>query len=140
MTTTISALSPRAPSRSTLFVVPRERSDGFQASVRGHVLDLIDPDSYALAPNADDLLILSLASTLAWSARKLLRTRRLPDYVSVSAEWRTQDRPPRVEDINLTVAVSREADAVRVELATALETNLASRSLATPILSVSVTE
>jgi hypothetical protein len=140
MTTTISELSPRAPSRSTLFVIPRERNGGFQASVRGHVLDLIDPDSYALAPNADDLLILSLASTLAWSARKFLRTRGLPDYVSVAAEWRTQDRPPSVEDINLTVAVSREADAVSVELATALETNLASRSLAAPILSISAEE
>jgi hypothetical protein len=61
-----------------LFVVPNRRGDGFQASVRGHILDLIDPSSYALAPTADDLLVVSFASALAWSARSFLRTHGCP--------------------------------------------------------------
>jgi hypothetical protein len=75
-----------------LFVVPNGRSDVFYATIRGHEFELADPDSgHALAPTRDDLLVSSIASDLAWSAKRFLRTRRLPDEVSVYAEWRTHE-------------------------------------------------
>jgi hypothetical protein len=127
-------------SRNTLFVVPRGEGDGFQARVGGHVLDLIDPGSYALAPNTDDLFIVSLAAAVAWSARSFLRARDLPDYVSVSATWRTQDDPPGPADVNLAVTVSERAEAESGRLAAALESSLDARSFANPVLHVSAKE
>jgi hypothetical protein len=128
------------PSSNALFVVPRGQGDGFQARVRGHVLDLIDPSSYPSAPTAYDFFILSIASPLAWSAQTFLRSRRQPDYVSVSAEWRIHDDPPSLDNIDLTVTVSRRAEALRAELTAALENKLASLSLAKPALRISMQE
>jgi hypothetical protein len=121
-----------------LFVVPNRRGDGFQASVRGHILDLIDPSSYALAPTADDLLVVSFASALAWSARSFLRTHGLPDYVSVSAEWQSDEGQPRPANISVTVTVSNSAAAIRVDLAAALENDLAARFLAKPVVRIAL--
>jgi hypothetical protein len=124
----------------SLFITPRGEGNGFQARVRGHVLDLIDPASYALSPTTDDLFIVSLAGALAWSARSFLRAQGLPEYVSVSASWQTHDDPPALADIALTVTVSREAAAIQKELTSALETTLASRSRAQPVVRVSLEE
>ena len=124
----------------TLFVLPRGRGNGFRASVRGHVLDLIDPGSYALAPTTDDLFIVSIAAAVAWSAERFLRAHDLPDYVSVSATWRPYDDPPGPFDIELTVTVSKSADAVSQALAAALEKSLASRSLDKPVVRISLEE
>jgi uncharacterized OsmC-like protein len=121
-----------------LFITPRGRGDGFQASVRGHILDLVDPASYALAPTPDDLYIVSLAAGLAWTARRFLRAERLPDYVSVAAEWQTHSDPPTPADIALTVTVSERAEAVSDALTAALEQSLTARSLVTPIVRVSL--
>jgi hypothetical protein len=75
-----------------------------------------------------------LRQTLAWSARRFLRACGLPEDVSVSAEWRTQEHLPNLSDINLTVTVSRRAEAVSAALAAALEDSLAARSLAVPVV------
>jgi len=128
------------PPNHTLFVTPRGEGHGFQARVRGHVLDLIDPGSYALSPTADDLFIVSMAAALAWSARSFLRDQGLPDYVGVSATWQTHDDPPALADIGLTVTVSRRAVAVQESLTTVLEASLAKRSLARPVVRVSLEE
>ena len=127
-----------AAASHTLVVIPRREGNGFQASVRGHILDLIDPSSYALAPTSDDLFIVSIASALAWSARRFLRDSALPDYVSISAEWRTPEDLPSLADINLTVTVSIRAEAVRTALAAALENSLAARSHAEPVVHISL--
>ena len=118
-----------------LSVVPNGRRDGFHATMRsGQLLELADPDSgHALAPTPDDLLIGSIASDFAWSARRFLRARRLPDDVSVSAAWRTHDDPPRLADIDVTVTVSNSAEAVGATLITALENSFAARSLNAPL-------
>lgn len=125
-----------------VFVIPRRQGNGFQASVRGHVLDLIDPSSYALAPTTDDLFTVSIAAALAWAARRFLRARSLPDYVSVSAEWRTPEDPRSPADITTTVTVSSGAEAVTAALTaaltTALENSLAARSLAKPVVRISL--
>lgn len=122
----------------TLYVTRRGRGDGFEASIRGHILDLADPDSgHSLAPRPDDLFIASIASDIAWSARNFLRTLDLPDDVSVSAEWRTREGLRSLADLNLTITVSRRAQAVTAALGAALEQSLAARSLAEAVVRIS---
>lgn len=120
-----------------LFVLPRGDGNGFQATVRGHVLDLIDPGSYALAPTTDDLFIVSVAAALAWAARSFLRARGLPDYVSVSARWRTHGDPPQPGGIELTVTVSDRAVDESDDLAAEFEQSVAARFLTRPSLHIS---
>jgi hypothetical protein len=126
-------------SSHALFVIPRGRGDGFQASIRGHILDLADPTSgHTLAPTPDDLFILSIASECAWSAQRFLRAFDLPDDVSVSAKWRTPENLPGPADITLIVTVSRRAEAVSAALAVAFANSLAARSLAEPVVHISL--
>jgi len=121
-----------------LFVIQRGRGDGFQATIRGHILDLADPSSgHALAPTPDDLFIVSIASEFGWSARRFLRAYGLPDEVSVSARWRTHEDLPSLADISLTVTVSRRVEAVSAALAAAFANSLAARSLAEPVVHIS---
>jgi len=136
----VSTDSAKSGTDHSLYVTPRGEGHGFQARVRGHVLDLIEPDSYALSPTTDDLFIVSFAAALAWSARSFLRARGLPDYVSVCATWRTHDDPPAFADIDLAVTVSEHAADVREALTSALETSLAGRSLVKPVVRVSLEE
>jgi uncharacterized OsmC-like protein len=118
-----------------LFVLPHDRRDGFWSSINGHVLDLADPDAgHALAPTPDDLFVVSIASELAWTARRILRGNALPDDVSVSAKWRTTADPPALSDITLTIAVSRRAEAASEALTAAVEKGLAARSLVEPVV------
>jgi uncharacterized OsmC-like protein len=125
-------------SSRALFVSPHERRDGFWAAIRGHVLDLADPDTaHGLAPTPDDLFIASIASELAWTGRRILRGGGLPDDVSVAASWRTNADPPTLADINLTVTVSRRAKAVDATLAAAIDKSLAAWYLAEPIARIS---
>jgi uncharacterized OsmC-like protein len=121
--------------RQKLFVVTNGRRDGFHATMRsGQLLELADPDScHALAPTPDELLVGSIASDSAWSARRLLRARRLPDDVSVSAAWRTHEDPPRLADVDVTVTVSNSAEAVSAMLVAAVENSFAARSVNAPL-------
>jgi uncharacterized OsmC-like protein len=128
-----------APAAShVLFIIPTRRGDGFKASIHGHMLDLADPTDNRLAPSPDDLLIASIASDLAWSARSLLRANGLPDDVSVSARWQTAESLPRLADIGLTVTVSRDAEAVSSALAAAFASTVAARSLVEPVVHISL--
>jgi uncharacterized OsmC-like protein len=130
-------VSAPSASRNTLFVVPRGEGAGFRANVRGHVLDLIDPSSYALAPTPDDLFVVSLAAALAWSARSFLRAQNLPDYVSVAGDRRTDEDPSSLWEISLTVTVSGHARTHAEELASSLEQTLAARLASGPVIRVS---
>ena len=126
-------------SSHALLVNPHERRDGFWANIRGHTLDLADPSSgHALAPTPDDLFIVSIASEFAWSAQTLLRAYGLPDDVSVSARWQTTEGPPSLADITLTVTVSARATAVSGALAAAFANSLAARSVAEPVVHISL--
>ena len=121
-----------------LFVIPRAQRDGFQANIRGHMLDLADPASaHALAPTPDDLFIVSIASELAWSARSLLRAYGMPDYVSVSATWQKHEHLPGLADIKVTVTVSRRAEAASAALDATLASRLAARSLTDSVVTIS---
>jgi uncharacterized OsmC-like protein len=120
-----------------LFVIPDGRRDGFQASIRGHMLGLADPSSgRALAPTPDDLFVVSIASELAWSARSLLRDSGMPDSVSVSATWRRQEQPGPT-DIEMTVAVSKRAETTSAALRATLADRLAARLLAGSVVNLS---
>jgi hypothetical protein len=123
-------------SSRALFVSPHERRDGFWANIRGHVLDLADPTS-GLAPTPDDLFVVSMGSDIAWSARRFLRASGLPAGVSVSATWRTQEGLPGVSEIDLTVTVSRRAEAVSAELGAAFGKSVAARSVGKPVVHIS---
>ena len=125
----------------TLYVTRRGRGDGFEASIRGHILDLADPDSgHSLAPTPDDLFFASIASDIAWSARNFLRALDLPDDVSVSAEWRAWKGLRSLADLTLTITVSRRAQSVTAALGAALEQSLAARSLAEAVVRISLDE
>ena len=130
-----------APATSqALFIIPTRRGGGFRAGINGHMLELADPTDHRLAPSPDDLLVASIAADLAWSARSFLRAQRLPDYVSVSAKWQTRGDLPSLADINLTVTVRRPAETVSAALAAALDNSLAARSLARPVVHISLDE
>jgi putative redox protein len=136
--TTENCESDAAPTSHALFIIPTRRGDGFQASIHGHMLDLADPTDHRLAPSPDDLLIASIASDLAWSARRFLCAHGLPDDVSVSAQWQTTEGLPSLADITLTVTVSRRAKAVSEALAASFENSLAARTLAEPVVHISL--
>jgi uncharacterized OsmC-like protein len=135
---TVSDAEGTLTSERTLLVLQHGRTDGFWANIRGHVLDLADPDTgHGLAPNPDDLFVASIASELAWTARRVLRAGGLPDDVSVSATWRATSNLPTLSDISLTITVSGCAEAARETLTAAVDNSLASRSLVEPVARLS---
>jgi uncharacterized OsmC-like protein len=134
----VSDESDAGPSSRALFIIPTRWGDSLTASIRGHMLELADPADHRLAPSPDDLLIASIASDLAWSARSFLRASRLPDDVSVSATWRTIEGLPSLAEITLTVTMSRRAEVLSGALAAAFANSLAARSLAEPVVHISL--
>jgi hypothetical protein len=131
------ALGPDASSNA-LYVVPRDKGDGFQAVVRGHMLELADPRSnHGLAPTPSDLLVASFGAAAAWSARDFLRASELPDDVTVLANWRTLGDLPRPDEIELAVTVSRSLESERAALA-AVVLNAVARSPVRPGLHLSL--
>lgn len=119
------------------FVVPNRRGDGFRASVRGHMFELVDPDStLGLVPTPLDLLTTAIAADLAWFARSLLRDHGLDDYVSVAARVRLSESPTEPGGVDVTVDVSRDAASLETALAAALEGRLAAQSSLTSNLRV----
>jgi hypothetical protein len=129
---------PAVPApNQVLFVIPRERGDGFQASIRGHMLDLADPTSgHALAPTPNDLFVVAHASELAWCARRLLDAHGLSDGASVSATWRTDGDLSAVAQFDLTVTLPPGAQAVAAGLDVALDETLAAGSVARPTVHI----
>jgi uncharacterized OsmC-like protein len=120
--------------QNALFVVPGRRGDDFRASIRGHLLELADPNSgHGLAPTPDDLLILSIASDFAWAARRFLRAQGLLGDVTVSAAWRTLESPSRLADIRVTVSVPDSGETESDALMAVLEERVAARSLDEPL-------
>lgn len=127
------------PSSQSLYVVPPKPGADFRASIRGHILELADPNSqYVLAPTPDDLLVASLAAELAWSTRAFLRAHGLPEEVSVAANWRMYDELPGPNEIALTVTMSEHAEPSSAELARLFEGGLGSRLLIHPRVHISL--
>ena len=88
---------------------------------------LADPADDPFAPTADELLILSIASELAWSARRFLRAQGQAADVNLTVTWQTVEDPPRLADISVTVTAPPIADTLRAALQSALEERAAAR-------------
>jgi hypothetical protein len=124
---------PVPPEDHALFFVPARRGDEFLASIRGRVIVLADPADDPFAPTADELLILSIASELAWSARRFLRAQGQAADLSLTVTWQTVENPPRLAHISVTVTAPPIADALRAALQSALEETAAARSPGDPL-------
>jgi hypothetical protein len=123
---------PALASREALFVT-RGQGGGLRASIRGHEIELAEPNPvHRLAPTPDDLFIASIASDLAWSACHFLRAHGLADKVSVSAEWHRMESPPRLADVSVTVTVPETSEALSKALEATLAERIAARSLDEP--------
>jgi hypothetical protein len=121
-----------------IFVGPNKRGDGFRASILGHMFELADPDvSRGLVPTPTDLLTVAIAADVAWFARRFLRARGVPDYVGVSARPGTREPQAGPGDVEVTVDVSKDAEAVCTALAAALERRLVALSSLSARLHVS---
>jgi putative redox protein len=89
--------------------VDHEEGDRFRIGVRQHVLEVDQPkgDGGAdAAPTPTELFVASLASCVAFYARRYLSRHDLPtDGLAVTATFTMADRPARVGEINLALTV-----------------------------------
>ena len=99
------------------------------ASIRGRMIELEDPTDDPSGPTSDEILILSIASDLAWYAHRFFRGRGLAADVNITALWQTVDDPPRLADVSFTIDVSGVAETTCEALRSALEERAAARSL-----------
>ena len=128
---------PVSGSNHELFVIPRDRGNGFQASIRGHMLDLADPASgHVMAPTPNDLFVVAHASELAWCARRLLDVHGLSDGASVSAMWRTDGDLSAVAQFDLTLTLPSRAEELAGRVGLALNKSLAAGSVARPAVHI----
>ena len=121
-----------APEDHTLFILPARRGDGLLASIRGRVIVLADPADDPFAPTADELLILSIASELAWSARRFLSAQGQASDVSLTVTWQTVAEPPRLANVSLTLTAPPIVETLRSALQSVLEERAAARSPGNP--------
>jgi hypothetical protein len=130
---TTNSAADAGPTSHSLFIVPTRRGDGFTANIRGRILELEDPTDHC-APTPDDLVVLAVASDLAWFARRFLRSHGLAaGDVNVTAAWHTVTDPPTLADVNVTVTVPAMEEALNAALLAALEERAAPRSLNDPL-------
>lgn len=89
--------------------VEHKEADVFGIEVRGHVLHVdqpIDGGGGDLAPTPTELFVASLASCVAFYARRYLARHDLPTAgLSVTATYAMADRPSRVGEVQIAVAV-----------------------------------
>jgi putative redox protein len=89
--------------------VEHEEGDRFRIGVRQHVLEVDQPKGDGgtdTAPTPTELFVASLASCVAFYARRYLSRHDLPtDGLAVTATFTMADRPARVGEINLAVTV-----------------------------------
>ena len=89
--------------------VTHEKADRFSIDVRGHVLYVDQPTADGgddTAPTPTELFVASLASCVAFYARRYLRRHGLPEEgLSVSAEAEMGSKPARVASMRVTVTL-----------------------------------
>lgn len=89
--------------------VDHEEGDRFRIGVRQHVLEVDQPEGDGgtdAAPTPTELFVASLASCVAFYARRYLSRHDLPTVgLAVTATFTMADRPARVGEINLAVTV-----------------------------------
>jgi putative redox protein len=97
--------------------VDHEDGDRFRIGVRQHVLEVDQPKGDGgtdAAPTPTELFVASLASCVAFYARRYLSRHDLPIAgLAVTATFTMADRPARVGEINLAVTVPEGMPAER---------------------------
>jgi putative redox protein len=89
--------------------VDHKEGDVFDINVRHHVLHVDQPTGAGgsdSAPTPTELFVVSLATCVAFYARRYLTRHRLPTAgLSVVATFEMSDRPARVSQINMSIDV-----------------------------------
>ena len=89
--------------------VDHDAGDRFRIAVRQHTLSVDQPEADGgedTAPTPPELFVASLASCVAFYARRFLSRHGLPVAgLSVTAEFRVASHPARVGEVNLQVQV-----------------------------------
>jgi putative redox protein len=97
--------------------VEHEEGDRFRIGVRQHVLEVDQPEGDGgtdTAPTPTELFVASLASCVAFYARRYLSRHDLPTVgLVVTATFTMADRPARVGGINLAVTLPAGVPAER---------------------------
>lgn len=87
--------------------VTHVEGDRFAIGIRGHVVHVDQPEADGggdTAPTLTELLVASLASCVAFYARRYLRRHSLPEEgLSVSAEAEMGSKPARVARMTVTI-------------------------------------
>lgn len=105
--------------RPPMLTVDHRGGDRFAVAVRGHEL-LVDQPVEAggddEAPTPTELFVGSLASCVAFYARRYLRRHRLPEEgLAVEVDWRLGTRPARVSAVDLRIVLPEGVPAERRE-------------------------
>jgi putative redox protein len=91
---------------SGIIQVDHKEGDLFEIRVRHHVLHVDQPDGSDAAPNPTELFVVSLASCVAFYARRFLsRHGFATSGLSVVATYAMADRPARVSEIDISINV-----------------------------------
>jgi putative redox protein len=102
---------------SSAIRVDHEQGDRFRIGVRQHVLEVDQPKGDGgtdAAPTPTELFVASVAACVAFYTRRYLARHDLPtDGLAVAATFTMADRPARVGEINLAVAVPAGVPAER---------------------------
>ena len=92
--------------------VAHEGGDRFSIGIRGHVLHVDQPESDGgtdTAPTPTELFVASLASCVAFYARRYLQRHNLPeDGLSVAADAEFGAKPSRVATITVSLTLPDE--------------------------------
>lgn len=97
--------------------VDHEDGDRFRIGVRGHVIEVDQPvhdGGSDVAPTPTELFVASLASCVAFYARRFLTRHGLPTAgLVVTAGFTMAERPARVGEVTVTVTVPEGVPAER---------------------------
>ena len=137
------ATEPNADDKRPMRVEPRG-GDRFDINVRGHLLTVDQPVSHGgddTAATPTELFVASLASCVAFYARRYLARHNLPtEGLAVEATFEMGSRPARVSGINVRLIVPEGVPAERREplLAVASHCTVHNTLAATPEVSITL--
>ena len=91
--------------------------DRFDIETRGHVVTVDQPQDAGgedYGPTPTELFVASVASCVAFYARRYLARHHIdPTGLSVLASWHTAAKPPRVDEIEISIDVPADLPATR---------------------------
>lgn len=127
-------------------LVRHERNDRFSIDVRGHRVYVDQPEDDGgddTAPTPTELLVASLASCVAFYARRYLSRHGLPqEGLAVAADFTMSSRPARVGhvDVRLTLPPAISAERRAALLAVASHCTVHNSLIEGPMVRIALTE